>query len=43
MNGHLLVVSEPFDGDFGHWHQVPPGHPLVTDCAGRLDLEAFRP
>jgi glutamine amidotransferase len=38
-----LIVSEPLDGDFDHWHQMPPGHLLVTDCAGRLDLEPFSP
>lgn len=38
-----LIVSEPLDGDFDHWHQVPPGHLLATDCTGRLDLEPFNP
>ncbi|TSD86897.1 class II glutamine amidotransferase [Mycobacterium sp. KBS0706] len=42
-DGQRLIVSEPLDGEFSQWHQVPPGHLLVTDCAGRLDLEPFRP
>jgi ergothioneine biosynthesis protein EgtC len=44
MDGHLLVVSEPFDEDDARtWNEVPPNQILVAERDGAVDMVPFIP
>ena len=36
-----LVVSEPLDGDLGHWTEVPPNHFLVARRGAPVRVTRF--
>ena len=36
-----LVVSEPLDDDQGEWQEVPPGHVLITERRGGVEILPF--
>ena len=43
-NGHLLVVSEPFEEETERaWNEVPPNQLLVYERGGAIDMVPFIP